>query len=185
MKKIYLFTVTAALAVLMPSAARAQATAAATRGGIVQAGIGYTNSGQDEYKQRLQGMTIYGTMDLNAHLGIEADVHMASIFKSYFQYKEQSYDVGLRYAYHRRRFVPYAKGMIGIGRATAASPTQIYAGNVPNTYMLFAVGGGLDYSLTDRINVRAVDFEYQRWPNFVPHGLTPSLLTFGVAYRIR
>jgi opacity protein-like surface antigen len=185
MKKIYLLTVTAALAVLMPSAARAQATAAATRGGIAQAGIGYTNSSQDEYKQRLQGATIYGTFDLNAHLGIEADAHMASIIKSYYQYKEQSYDVGLRYVYRRRRFAPYGKGMIGIGHASAATPTQIYAGNVPDTYMLFAFGGGLDYSLSDRINIRAVDFEYQRWPNFAPHGLTPALLTFGVAYRIR
>ena len=49
---------------MLPSALHAQATAAATRGGIAQVGVGYTFSNEDEYPgKHLQGVTIYGTFD--------------------------------------------------------------------------------------------------------------------------
>jgi hypothetical protein len=57
-------------------------------------------------------------------------------------------------------------------------------GSTPGTYFLFALGVGLDYSINDKINARA-DFEYQRWTNFPPNGLTPPLFNVGVAYRFR
>jgi opacity protein-like surface antigen len=129
-------------------------------------------------------MTLYGTFDLNNHIGVEGDVHLASLFKSYFDYKENSYDAGLRYAWHYRRYSPYGKALVGFGSASAPNPNQIVGGSTPGTYFLFALGGGLDYSLSNKINARA-DFEYQRWPNFPPHGLTPPLFNVGVAYRFR
>jgi opacity protein-like surface antigen len=163
----------------------AQATAAATRGGIAQAGVAYTYSNEDQYPgKHLQGMTIYGTFDLNNHIGIEGNVHLASLFKSYFDYKEDSYDAGLRWAQHYRKFTPYAKALVGFGHATASTPTQIVGGSTPGVYFLFGLGGGLDYSISNKINARA-DFEYQRWPNFPPHGLTPPLFSVGAAYRFR
>ena len=185
MKKTCLLSLVLSLALVLPSALHAQATAAATRGGIAQAGVAYTLSNEDEYPGRhLQGMTIYGTFDLNNHIGVEGNVHLASLFKSYFDYKENSYDAGLRWAQHYRKFTPYAKALVGFGHATAPSPTQIVGGSTPGTYFLFGLGGGLDYSLSSKINARA-DFEYQRWPNFPPHGLTPPLFNVGVAYRFR
>ena len=185
MKKTCLLSLVLSLALVLPSALHAQATAAATRGGIAQAGVAYTVSNEDEYPGRhLQGMTIYGTFDLNNHIGVEGNVHLASLFKSYFDYKENSYDAGLRWAQHYRKFTPYAKALVGFGHATAPSPTQIVGGSTPGTYFLFGLGGGLDYSLSSKINARA-DFEYQRWPNFPPHGLTPPLFNVGVAYRFR
>jgi len=185
MKKTCLLSLVLSLALVLPSALHAQATAAATRGGIAQAGVAYTLSNEDEYPGRhLQGMTIYGTFDLNNHIGVEGNVHLASLFKSYFDYKESSYDAGLRWAQHYRRFTPYAKALVGFGHATAPSPNQIVGGSTPGTYFLFGLGGGLDYSLSSKINARA-DFEYQRWPNFPPHGLTPPLFNVGVAYRFR
>ena len=185
MKKTCLLSLVLSLALVLPSALHAQATAAATRGGIAQAGVAYTYSNEDEYPGRhLQGLTIYGTFDLNNHIGVEGNVHLASLFKSYFDYKENSYDAGLRWAQHYRKFTPYAKALVGFGHATAPSPNQIVGGSTPGTYFLFGLGGGLDYSLTEKINARA-DFEYQRWPNFPPHGLTPPLFNVGVAYRFR
>ena len=185
MKKTCLLSLVLSLALVLPSALHAQATAAATRGGIAQAGVAYTLSNEDEYPGRhLQGMTIYGTFDLNNHIGVEGNVHLASLFKSYFDYKESSYDAGLRWAQHYRRFTPYAKALVGFGHATAPNPNQIVGGSTPGTYFLFGLGGGLDYSLSAKINARA-DFEYQRWPNFPPHGLTPPLFNVGVAYRFR
>ena len=185
MKKTCLLFLTLSLVTMLPSALHAQATAAATRGGVSQVGVGYTYSNEDEYPgQHLQGVTVYGTFDLNNHLGVEGDVHLASIIKSYLQYKETSYDAGLRWVQHYRRFSPYAKGLVGFGHSTANNSIQIVGGSTPGSYFLFGLGGGLDYSLTDKINARA-DFEYQRWPNFPPHGLTPPLFTIGVAYRLR
>jgi opacity protein-like surface antigen len=184
MKKTWL-SVVLSLVIVLPSALHAQATAAATRGGIAQAGAAYTVSNEDQYPGRhLQGLTLYGTFDLNNHIGVEGNVHLASIFKSYFDYKENSYNAGLRWAQHYRKFTPYAKGLVGFGHATAPSPTQIVGGSTPGTYFLFALGGGLDYGLSEKINLRA-DFEYQRWPNFPPHGLTPPLFSVGAAYRFR
>jgi opacity protein-like surface antigen len=183
--KTCLLSLVLSLALVLPSALHAQATAAATRGGIAQAGVAYTISNEDEYPGRhLQGMTIYGTFDLNNHIGVEGNVHLASLFKSYYDYKENSYDAGLRWAQHYRKFTPYAKALVGFGHATAPSPNQIVGGSTPGTYFLFGLGGGLDYSISNKINARA-DFEYQRWPNFPPHGLTPPLFNVGVAYRFR
>lgn len=185
MKKTCLLSLVLSLVIVLPSALHAQATAAATRGGIAQAGVAYTYSNEDEYPGRhLQGLTLYGTFDLNNHIGVEGNVHLASVIKSYYDYKENSYDAGLRWAWHKRKFTPYAKGLVGFGHATAPSPNQIVGGSTPGTYFLFGLGGGLDYSLSEKVNLRA-DFEYQRWPNFPPHGLTPPLLSFGAAYRFR
>jgi opacity protein-like surface antigen len=186
MKKTCLLLVILSLVTSLPSLLRAQATATATRGGATQLGAAYSISNEDQYPGKyLQGMTIYGTFDLNNHLGVEGNVHLMSLFKSYYDYRETSFGGGLRWTQHYRKFAPYAKGLIGFGHATAPNPGQIVGGSTPGTYFLFGLGGGLDYSLTDKMNIRCVDFEYQRWPNFPPNGLTPPILSFGAAYRLR
>lgn len=187
MKKTCLLSLTLSLVtLLLPSAIHAQATAAATRGGMSQVGVGYSIANEDEFPgKHVQGVSFYGTFDLNNHLGVEGDVHLDSLFKSYYKYTEKSADVGIRYAEHYRKFSPYGKVMVGFGHSYAPFSDEIVGGNTPGTYFLYAIGGGVDYSLSDKINIRAFDFEYQRWPNFPPHGLTPPLFTFGVAYRLR
>ena len=103
MKKTCLLSLLLSLVIVVPSAVHAQATAAATRGGIAQVGVAYTVSNEDQYIGKyLQGMTFYGTFDLNSHIGVEGDVHLVSLFKSYYDYKESSYDGGLRYVLHYR-----------------------------------------------------------------------------------
>src|ERR1700761_8462249 len=104
MKKTCLLFLALSLVSLVPSALHAQATAAATRGGASQIGAAYTLSNEDQYPgKHLQGVTIFGTFDLNNHLGIEGDVHLASAFKSYYEYKENSYDAGIRWVEHYRK----------------------------------------------------------------------------------
>jgi opacity protein-like surface antigen len=51
-------------------------------------------------------------------------------------------------------------------------------------YNMLAFGGGLDYRVLPYLNIRG-DYEYQRWFGFPPNGLTPSVVTVGVAYRFR
>src|ERR1700761_2085974 len=129
MKKTCLLSLALSLVCMLPSALRAQATAAATRGGMAQVGAGYAFSNEDQYPgKHLQGATIYGTFDLNNHLGVEGDVHLASIFKSYYQYKETSYDAGLRWTVRKRNFAPYAKGLVGFGHSSAINTIQIVGG---------------------------------------------------------
>ena len=171
--------------VFLPTALQAQATAAATRGGILQVGVAYSNANEDEFPSRLQGISLYSTFDLNAHLGVEGDVHLPSLISSTYNFTERSYDAGLRYSIHTHGLVPYGKVLIGVGQAEAPSKGEIVGGGAPGSYFLYAFGGGADIHLTDKINIRAIDFEYQRWPNFPPHSLTPSIISVGVAYRLR
>jgi len=49
---------------------------------------------------------------------------------------------------------------------------------------MVAGGVGVDYKALPYLYVRG-DFEYQKWFGFTPKGLTPSLLTIGVAYHFR
>ena len=183
MKSLLITLSTAVLVAFSSTRAIAQATYAGDRDGVVQVGVTYTNSQTDEYWKRTTGVSLYGAIDFKKHLGAEADVHLAGIVKAPEGFSENSYDVGLRYIYRFRKYDVYAKGLVGIGQAKAVPPA--YVGGVPGTYILYAGGGGLDIRLVHNIIVRAIDFEYQRWPNFPAHALTPSMISVGAAYRFR
>ena len=49
-------------------------------------------------------------------------------------------------------------------------------------FFTYAGGGGLDYQLTNRITIRAIDVEAQKWPKY-GNGLSPIVYTFGAAYH--
>jgi opacity protein-like surface antigen len=61
-----------------------------------------------------------------------------------------------------------------------STSANISAANL--AYNIFAIGGGLDYYVLPRINVRA-EYEYQQWLSFPPNGLTPKIFSVGAAYR--
>lgn len=67
---------------------------------------------------------------------------------------------------------PYGKFMVGLGTGPFLNG---------NTFV-FAYGGGLDYRLTRRISIRAIDFEYQQWQ--VTPRLNPYGGSVGVSYKI-
>ena len=174
----------AALFLAASSQLHAQAMPTATRTGILQAGIGVTNAQTDEFTPRISGITGYVTFDIRKHIGIEADIHMLNIITP-SDFVEKSYLLGARYVWHTRHLDPYFKVLGGIGQTAIQQPTQTYAPGTPGTYMVLAGAGGLDIRLPHHINVRAIDFEYQMWPNFPPNGLNPTLITFGAAYHFR
>jgi len=177
-----------ALAALFSAATtqlQGQALPTATRTGILQAGFGVSNASTDEFTSsgsRISGITGYVTFDIRGHIGIEADIHMLSIITPN-DFAESSYLLGARYVWHRRHLDPYVKVLGGIGRTSIQQPSQTYVPGTPGTYMAIAAAGGLDIRLSHHINVRAIDFEYQTWPNFPPNGLSPTIITCGVAYR--
>jgi opacity protein-like surface antigen len=184
MLKRYLLAVILLPLLALPASLHAQASYTATRGGILQVGGAYSNSNSDEFANRLQGITVYSTFDITRNLGVEGDLHLLNVGTP-DGYEEKSYMFGGRYvAYRHRGLDPYGKFLIGIG-SSSINRAGVTAEGTPGTYFAYGVGAGLDLRLAHNINVRAIDFEYQRWPSFPAHALTPTILSFGVAYRLR
>ncbi|HWB32233.1 MAG TPA: outer membrane beta-barrel protein [Acidobacteriaceae bacterium] len=161
--------------------ARSQAMPTATGRGQLQVGAGYTMGKPDYGDEYIGGLAFFGDFDLTQHLGIEADVHLANLHTPYDQ-AEDTYEVGPRFFWRKNRFTPYGKFMIGRGEFVIQEKEDNIGRSSSGSFM-YSFGGGLDINFSHHITVRAFDFEYQKWPNFEAHGLTPAMATVGVAYR--
>ena len=93
---------------------------------------------------------------------------------------EASYLGGLRIALSPRagKLTPYAKLLAGAGEIT------LPYGYAHGGFLTYAPGAGLDLALNDRLTVRAVDFEYQHWPQFTFGALSPYGLSAGLSLRL-
>jgi len=136
----------------------AQAAPTATRAGIAQIGAGWGFSKPDFGGRNTQGLTFYGSFDFTRHWGIAGDIHRHSMVTP-ADIGEDSYQIGPRYVFHYNRLTPYIKAQAGLGRFKYQYD---YTPHIGFTYGMFALGGGVDYRLSLHVNVRAVDFEYQR-----------------------
>jgi hypothetical protein len=165
--------------VLIPSSSQAQAAYTATRNMSIQIGGGLSLAGSDFTYSYIKGASIYGSIDFGRHFGIEADIHDTAFFTP-DDIGEKSYLLGVRYGFNKNRFHPYAKVQAGLG-TFEYQPHTYTAANA--TYGIFAFGGGVDFHLNNKFNLRLVDLESQHWPGFAPHGLTPVMATTGFAYR--
>jgi hypothetical protein len=150
----------------------AQAIPAASREADLQAGFGYTFAKPGYIQQTLQGLTAYADLDLTPHLGIEAEFHKANGGGI----GQETYEIGGRYFRTYGRLIPYAKGLVGRGVFDypnhGASPA----------YNMFALGAGLDVSLTHTLHLRG-DYEFQKWSSFQNGTIQPQLVTLAVAYH--
>ena len=88
--------------------------------------------------------------------------------------------VGPRYRFIKGRFTPYAKGLVGLG--TINFQVGSYQQASSQSYFIYALGGGVDFRASRHINIRLIDYEYQLWPTFKPHGLTPTGINLGAAW---
>lgn len=159
------------------SVLHAQATPTASRWGDLQIGAGFSDANSDAQPERYKGFAIYSDFDFRRHLGVEAEFHLVKDPTPNNRY-EKTYEIGGRYFLTYGRFVPYGKIMVGRGVFN-------YANNVANlAYNMLAGGVGLDYKIKPYLNARG-DFEYQHWSGFPPHGLTPTVITVGVAYHFK
>jgi len=174
----------AALFFAASSKLHGQALPTASAAGILQAGGGVSNAQGDEFTNRLTGLTGYATFDFRRHIGAEIDIHVLNLVTP-FNFVENTYLGGARYVWHRGRFTPYIKVLGGIGQTYVKQPSSTYVQGTPSTQAAVAGGAGLDIMLPHHINVRAIDYEYQVWPGYGTQGLSPSMLTCGVAYRFR
>jgi opacity protein-like surface antigen len=155
-------------------AAFAQGNSTISRIGDLQLGGGYTSANSDYLANRINGYTFYGDFDFFHNLGVEVDFHDVS--DSPTKIYERTYEVGVRYVRHYGRLGPYAKLLVGRGQFNFAQNEAMFA------YNMYSIGGGIDVAILPRVNIRG-DYEYQSWHSFQPNGLTPQVITIGVAYH--
>ena len=153
----------------------AQASPTASRRADLQIGVGFTVGKSDYSLHDYKGGAAYATLDLTNHLGGEFVFHQVDSPDNDQAY-ERTYEIGPRYYRTYGRFAPYVKAMYGRG------VFNFPLGEANLAYNIFAGGGGTDIKILPYLNVRA-DYEYQRWGSFPPDGLTPQIVTIGVAYH--
>lgn len=162
----------------MATMLRGQAVPTASRLGSIQVGAGWFLANPDFAQKHIQGMTFYADLGLPHNLGVEGEIHYSVITPT--DVSENLYLAGPRYIVRYKRVEGYAKALVGAGHFGL----QIGSNPVPqtNTYFAYAVGAGVDVRVTRHINIRAFDFEVQKWPSFPPNGLSPLSGSVGAAY---
>lgn len=168
----------AASALLFLPSLHAQADYTAFRTTRIQAGAGGLYLKNDFTEHANKGVSAWADYDFNRFLGVEAEAHFGTIVTP-DDIGETSYFIGPRVSYRRRNAALYAK--IVVGRASIVNQQT----DAKSTYNAYAYGGGLDYRISRHFNLRAVDFELQKWPNFEPNTLSPLAISVGLMYIIR
>jgi hypothetical protein len=168
------------LAISADIALNAQASPTATRASFMQVGVGLSAFQPDYNSGTIKGYSIYGTFDFTSHIGLEGDIHIVNVITP-GDIAQNSYILGPRFAMDRGRLHPYAKALAGIGVFTF-QPVYVTSSSSSSSHKMYAFGGGLDVRVKRHWNVRAIDFEYQRWPGFSANGITPLGVTVGAAY---
>jgi hypothetical protein len=112
-------------------------------------------------------------------------------FNEYYGENQSNYLIGPRVPIKQfGRFQTYGKVLIGLARMTFPAGDYYTTGRFTD----LAFGGTVDYRLNRRWSIRALDFEYQDWPKFIPQNptaanspttsLQPYGISVGVGYRI-
>ncbi len=153
-----------------------QAIPTASRSGDAQIGIGYSLGRPDYLPQNFQGITAYADFDFMQHVGVEAEFHQVNNTGGYQSF-QRTYEIGGRYLRTYGPLVPYVKIMVGKGYF------EYPYGQTELDYNMFAGGVGADYNLGPYLRLRA-EYEFQKWTSFPNGGLTPQIVTIGVAYHL-
>lgn len=132
----------------------------------------------DYGQSNIEGLTFWGDFDLLYHFGMEGEIHY--YVRTPTDISEDTYLAGPRFIYRHKKIDGYAKLMFGLGRFG----TQVgsFVNPATGSYFVYAPAVGLDVHITRHINIRAIDFELQKWPGFGAHGLSPLVGSAGVSY---
>ena len=131
-----------------------------------------------EYGERWLGAP-EGWVDANMtwRLGLEGEVRSLR-YNQDLGTHANTYLAGPRLSLLPGRLEPYVKVLAG---TTHFHFPYSYA---HGTYFAYAGGGGLDVHLSDRLQVRLLDVEYQRWPGFT-FGPTASYgVSAGISFTL-
>jgi len=156
----------------------AQVVPAGSSGGITLS-AGATGSGfYVQYgESKLLGVTGFADLDTRRRLGVEAEARWL-VFHQTADVHATTYAIGPRYHMNIGRFQPYAKALVGIGQFNF--PYNYAHGN----YLVVAPGGGVDFRMGSRIQLRLADFEYQYWPQFTYGAMSSVGVSSGIRVRI-
>jgi hypothetical protein len=174
--------------------ARAQVAPSAYSKGISVTGGGEVSVFQPDYAgfgvpqtstNRLYGIGAFVDAKFTKWIQVEAEGRWLR-FNQIDGIYEDNYLIGPRLPIYKLRFwraTPYGKVLIGYGHLNFENKTGY------GRYTDIAYGGGLDIKATNRINIRAPDFEFQQWPGWSEGGpktynLFPYGLSVGVSYRV-
>ena len=167
-----------AIHLLPATPCEAQAIYAATRTGHLQAGVGGLLLNTDYGARDNKGLAFWADYDFSRHVGLEAGYRLGGLIAP-GGIAEDTFLAGPRVLVRRGRATGYARVMAGRGRIE----NEFYG--QASTFNLYSLGGGVEYKVSRRLNVRAVDFELQKWPDFRPSSLSPTVITIGLSYVIR
>jgi len=161
----------------VPRLALAQVQAPGDKGGFIVSVGGMGSGYYLQYGQRkMDGFTAFVDADTKRRFGIEAEGRWLEFQTA--NVHVETFSAGGRYHFDVGRFAPYAKGLVGFGDFNF--PYNYAYGR----YLVVTAGGGLDFRWTRRVTVRAVDFEYQDWPNFTFGNMNSYGLNAGLRVRI-
>lgn len=172
---------TAVAVLLLPFFAQGQALPTATGHGQIDIGGGATLGKPDFGQDWIGGVSIFGDFNRWSHVGFEADAHILTIHTPQ-DLGENTYEVGPRFYWRKKRFRLYGKVLLGYGQFLVQE-IQDNPGKYNANSFVYSLGGGLDVDLPHHLTLRAFDLEYQEWPDFLNNGLTPAIGTVGLAYR--
>ena len=163
----------------MAGTVHAQVVQAADRGGLMIS-VGGTASGNYlQYGERkMLGVSGFADFDTPRSLGIESEASFL-MFHQTANVHDEVYSIGPRY--HRNigwKLQPYAKALVGLGEFNF--PYSYAQGS----YLVITPGAGIEYRLSRRIHIRAVDFEYQLWPQFTFGSMSAASVSSGIRVRV-
>ena len=152
--------------------------AAVGPGAYVAVGAGVSGF-QSVYGQRdIAGALIYADVHPQWRIGLEGEARFLRYHTSE-DVNETNYIGGIRVVIlNRHRMEPYAKFLAGMGRIT------LPFGYAHGSFLDYAPGAGLDIRLNRQITLRAVDYEYQHWPQFHFGSFSPYGISSGIRVRI-
>ncbi len=167
-------------AVLLCTAALAHAQARPTATGpgtSVRIGGG-ASMFQIDYGLRSLGGT-QAWLDANPtwRLGVEAEARWLRLHDDAGT-RQSTYLIGPRLTLRPGRWEPFVKALAGAGLM------QFPFGYGHGGYLVVAGGAGVDLHLGRRLQVRAVDLEYQSWPQFTFGALRPYGVSTGFSYTL-
>jgi hypothetical protein len=183
-------------AVTLSCAARAQDIPAADRGDLEvggtisiartgTTGVVIGSNGQHDPEDTIKGGSIYANFNVIGHVGLTAQFDYPDTFTSQ-DMLEKSYMVGLRYYQPYQRYTPYVKGLVGLASTSYDKPANwIDFPGTPGSYTALAIGAGLDVRFNHQLTVRAIDVQLEDWLGFPGGSIHPTIISVGVAYRIR
>jgi hypothetical protein len=165
--------------------ARGQVVPAATSGSFHLSAGGLGSLAQPDYAgegiaqtstNRLYGVGAYVDAHFSRWFQVEAEGRWMRFNPAYEPPNtENTYLIGPRIpigTFHRT--TPYGKFLVGLGNG----------GFLSGGTFVMAYGGGVDYRLTRRFTLRAIDFEYQQWRVNSAITLQPYGGSVGISYKI-